>query len=260
MTTSTSHRQPPSTSSAKRASSKPWSDVVALGDRIVRDLGLDESTDTLGRWMAHRVAELIDGANTARGNDARARAATDATELILRLWAHRSNWPEGWPPASAVKVLSTLDRDPYKRESAPSGSPWLDSLSRLTDLQASERRIWVGVSLFDFDLNNEVGALEDDSAELTDEERKVFERLVWQHERAASEIFDGSVPRSAAGRAAVAQSKLAALGPTREALISEVVRTYARPGGDDRERGETKQVGAARRKASGVMRGRSRKG
>src|SRR5438132_2522606 len=99
-----SRRQPPSTSSAKRASSKPWSDVVALGDRIVRDLALDQSTDTVGRWMAHRVAELIDAAKKARGNAARARADANATELILRLWAHRSNWPKGWPPESAVTV------------------------------------------------------------------------------------------------------------------------------------------------------------
>ena len=47
--------------------SKPWPTVVALGERIVHELGLEESGDTLGCWMAHRVAELMERAETAEG-------------------------------------------------------------------------------------------------------------------------------------------------------------------------------------------------
>jgi hypothetical protein len=223
-----------------------------LGDRIVRDLALDESTDTVGRWMAHRVAELIDAAKKARGNAARARAAADATDLILRLWAHRSNWPKGWPPESAVKILAALDRDSYRRESAPSGSPWLDALSRLADVQTSERRLWFGVSLFDFDLRAEIDALEDESTDLTDEERTVLEGLVRERDWVTRKVFDGAVPRSKGRRAETAQSHLAALQTAREALIAEVLQAVRKPS----RKGETdrrKRAGVPDRKTSGKV-------
>ena len=31
--------------------------VLALGKKLVDELGLDQSVDTLGRWMAHYIAE-----------------------------------------------------------------------------------------------------------------------------------------------------------------------------------------------------------
>ena len=33
--------------------------VLALGKKIVDELGLDQSADTLGRWMAHYLAEKM---------------------------------------------------------------------------------------------------------------------------------------------------------------------------------------------------------
>ena len=44
---------PESISSAKTESSKPWTATVTLGQRLVKELGLENGVDTLGRWMAH---------------------------------------------------------------------------------------------------------------------------------------------------------------------------------------------------------------
>ena len=33
--------------------------VLALGKKLVDELGLDQSVDTLGRWMAHYIAEKM---------------------------------------------------------------------------------------------------------------------------------------------------------------------------------------------------------
>ena len=46
--------------------------VLVLGKKIVDELGLDQSADTLGRWMAHYLAEKIEDAKAATG-EARAR-------------------------------------------------------------------------------------------------------------------------------------------------------------------------------------------
>jgi hypothetical protein len=222
-----------------------------LGDRIVRELELDESTDTLGRWMAHRVAELIDGANRAQSNSARSRAAGNATDLILRLWAQRSNWPQGWPPETAVKILTALEPKPFRTEGPHSGSPWLDRIAQLDDVHARDRRTWFGTSLFDFDFEAEGRALEGDSGDLRDEEREVLERLQREREWASRELFDGGVPQSTEQRASVVRRKLAALKSERERLIAEVIRAIKEMSGGARGGKRRKKPAKASRKASG---------
>ena len=52
-------------------------DVLELGKILVRELKLDPGVDTLGRWMAHHIAELI-------------RAADEADDVEER--RDRENW------------------------------------------------------------------------------------------------------------------------------------------------------------------------
>ena len=78
-----------------------WADLSELGRAIVSQLNIDEY-DTLGRWMAFRLAELLD---RAEEDDSSRHAATD---LVLRVWGHRSDWPNGWPPDTARKQFAWL--------------------------------------------------------------------------------------------------------------------------------------------------------
>jgi len=171
--------------------------------------------------MAHRVAELIDRANKAGSAKARSEAAAEATDLVLRLWAHRSNWPKGWPPQTAAKVLAALDPERHEGHGPPSGSPWIDSLHRLADLQTSEWRLWMDFGLLDLDLGAEQRALSDPSGDLRPDEREVLERLVRQRNLAASQYFNGTVPVSSEARAEVGRRKLADLQLERQELIPQ---------------------------------------
>lgn len=81
---------PPSTFSEETAHSKPWPDVVRLGQRIVRELDLEDSNDTLGRWMAHRIAQLMQRADEARNDEEREETQSECADLILRVWSRRS--------------------------------------------------------------------------------------------------------------------------------------------------------------------------
>jgi hypothetical protein len=170
--------------------------------------------------MAHRVAELIDRGDRAATAKARNTAASEATDLVLRLWEHRSHWPKGWPPESATKVLGALDTKAYAAEGPPSGSSWLDSFHRLTDLQARERHLWIDFGLLDLELAAEERALSDDTGDLREDERETLERLVRQRNLAAREHFDGTVPASSAARAEVGRRKVAELQTERQELIA----------------------------------------
>ena len=65
--------------------SKPPKDALALGRYLVNELELKDRGDTLGRWMAHHVAELIEEAENASTAAKRLKARKDATKTILEI-------------------------------------------------------------------------------------------------------------------------------------------------------------------------------
>jgi hypothetical protein len=86
--------------------------LLELGKRLVSELGLDETADTLGRWMAHYLAELIHSAETATGEEQPAKLQT-CCEAILSIWRHRRELPNGKRPFEEIepilKALESLD-------------------------------------------------------------------------------------------------------------------------------------------------------
>ncbi len=88
--------------------------VLELGKRIVNQLGPHQEHDTLGRWMAHYIAEKIVQVDTASGKDLEEKKSACA-DAILRLWSHRSELPNGKRPFEAfepiLRALESLDPD-----------------------------------------------------------------------------------------------------------------------------------------------------
>ncbi len=78
--------------------------VLRLGKKIVDELALDESVDTLGRWMAHYIAQLMLEAETAETDDHPAKMSRCA-EAILNLWKHRYELPFPNRPFEDWKVI-----------------------------------------------------------------------------------------------------------------------------------------------------------
>jgi cell division protein FtsB len=177
--------------------------------------------------MCHRVAELIENADSSGSERRRAAARAAASDLVLRLWRSRTDWPDGWPPKGARAIISALERVPSRESRVPSGSRWLDSLGQLQALQDREENIWIDFALLDFDFKVERTALEL-GAQITDEERDVLKKLLAKRERAeqnVSRLTDGhAVPRSAARRAKIAKEELAKVSSEREKLIRDVLR------------------------------------
>lgn len=86
--------------------------VLALGKALVDELDLDPGVDTLSRWMAHYIAELIEATEIAKIEDRPTKLAKCA-DAILNLWEHRHQLPDGkrpfedWDPI--LRALESLD-------------------------------------------------------------------------------------------------------------------------------------------------------
>ena len=78
--------------------------VLALGRKLVDELDLESSTDTLGRWMAHYVAELMDHAESAPILE-HAGSKKRCFDAILELWSHRAELPNGKRPFEALEPI-----------------------------------------------------------------------------------------------------------------------------------------------------------
>jgi len=92
----------------------PLDGVLTLGKRLAAELGLDRSCDTLARWMAHYIAELIHSAESA-GDQDRPAAMDRCARAILELWEHRHVLPDGSRPFEAaeplLRAVQSLDPD-----------------------------------------------------------------------------------------------------------------------------------------------------
>lgn len=87
-------------------------DHFQLGKLLVAQLA---DTDTLGRWMAHYIASLMNEVETATGERALELRAQCSTE-ILKLWNHGSGLPGNDRPMSSFEpILRALEKlDPER--------------------------------------------------------------------------------------------------------------------------------------------------
>lgn len=99
-------------------------EVIKLGKRIVKELNLEPSVDTLGKWMAHYVAELIKKTEKSTSKSEKLENQKECFEVILKLWNNRDHLPMASKPLSDMKplleLLDALKRDdfsyPYWRQ------------------------------------------------------------------------------------------------------------------------------------------------
>lgn len=90
-----------------------------------------EETDTLGRWIAHYLAERMTSLEQKTGSD-RDIAEAEVADLILRLWSLRRQLPGGRLPLAQVdEVEAAIER------LAPGRRPWAYFGAFATDTEPS---------------------------------------------------------------------------------------------------------------------------
>ena len=99
--------------------SKPSEDeILKLGKKkLVKELQLDTSVNTLGKWMAHYIAELIDKVENTSLNKEKELIKRECFEVILKLWNNKEHLPSTAKPFKNLKplleVLDVLKIDNY---------------------------------------------------------------------------------------------------------------------------------------------------
>jgi GNAT superfamily N-acetyltransferase len=68
-------------------------------------MGLEDETDTLGRWMCHHVAYLIAKASDLEDASSQENAQKEAVNTILSLWTRRTALPGNAYPLARYKYL-----------------------------------------------------------------------------------------------------------------------------------------------------------
>ena len=154
---------------------------MTLGKRIVKELDLEDSVDTLGRWMAHRIAELIERAEQGETEAEREAAKRECTDVILSLWGHRAKFPFKPPLADIAKFLRNVTSDPpppYWEKPEPPDGTWESILPHLEKLQEREYSICRDAAIAEVHSLQEREWLEEHREEMSDDECNIIKYLL----------------------------------------------------------------------------------
>jgi hypothetical protein len=92
-------------------------EIIKLGERIVKELNLEPGVDTLGKWMAHYVAELIKKIEKSSSKSEKEENQKECFEVILKLWNNREHLPMASKPLSdmepLLELLDVLKKDDF---------------------------------------------------------------------------------------------------------------------------------------------------
>ena len=167
--------------------SKRSENVIALGKKIVEELSLEPGTDTLGRWMAHYIAELIDAAENESDPNLRNQARDKCCEAIIKLWDHRSSLPSGSRPlANLDGVLEAIKSIRAKKNSWSAlsshdvkriGGNWMGFAKTIEDAGLRMCRIAILTAVAEASFGKEQRWLHEHKEMLSKEETKIIETL-----------------------------------------------------------------------------------
>ncbi len=82
--------------------------IIKLGEKLIKELNLEYSSNTLATWMSHYIAELISGINAAESESEKKQLMTECCDVILKLWSNRDDLPIKQPLEDLKPVLEIL--------------------------------------------------------------------------------------------------------------------------------------------------------
>jgi len=213
----------PSSSSEVTEAGKPWPEVALLGDRIVHELGLAESSNTLGRWMSHYLAELLERAEQASTPREAEATKAECADLIFKLWSAHPTWPSGAPLARVLPVLAAMVERPIRYVRVPAEPPtsWEGLMEELEQMHTCEETVChegIVLAIPEDDLKEELERCERFREDLSDEERRFADLLkpLYQRLHEAPELQGLSVDE----KQVILQKRLRQIADERNSLLA----------------------------------------
>jgi hypothetical protein len=212
---------------------------VKLGQHLERELGIAGSNNTLARWMAHRIAELMHRAETVRKHADREAARRECADLILRLWEKRCHLPAGAPLAPFADFLENFLKESdawhWQTEIEDKSRTWAQALPELRILLDREMHAWREAALAAQPRGKAREVLRELGDLLEPEEARTLRGLA--ESTTPAEILRRAMfgdppgtppaPRTKAERAKVLRDKIAALTRQRMLLLETVLNRKA---------------------------------
>lgn len=158
-------------------------EILDLGNKLVAELKMVDSSDTLSRWMAHYIAELITSAENAE-EEMKAALEKECFDTILKLWANRDATPKGIRPLSSLEdAMMLLHKIAYKfdgnwhRYFEGADNPWKKFGADVNDANRDIIRLLVFLQSLDTDLVNVKKWVADHGTLLSAEEQEIVAGL-----------------------------------------------------------------------------------
>lgn len=84
-------------------------EIIKLGNKLVKELDLEYSTNTLARWMSHYLAELIHNINNTESKDEKKLLQQECCDIILKIWSQKENLPITKPLDNLKPIIEILN-------------------------------------------------------------------------------------------------------------------------------------------------------
>jgi len=84
-------------------------EIIKLGEKIVKELDLEYSVNTLARWMSHYIAELIQNIEDADSESEKKVLKKECCDLILHIWSQKNILPIRQPLDDLKPLVEILE-------------------------------------------------------------------------------------------------------------------------------------------------------
>ncbi|WP_027379093.1 hypothetical protein [Chryseobacterium daeguense] len=84
-------------------------EIIKLGEKLVRELDLEYSTNTLARWMSHYLAELMGNIDNIKSEEEKTILQQECCDIILKVWSQKENLPITKPLDNLKPIIEILE-------------------------------------------------------------------------------------------------------------------------------------------------------
>lgn len=161
--------------------------ILSLGRKLVCELELEHTCETLSKWMAHYLAEQMSEVESAKSQRQREVAQSKCCEIILRIWEKRRWLPGSAKPLGhieeALKALIAMQSkqngysDLLTSERSADDNPWFEFTEKTHDIESRMLRISFLTGLLENNFGAEKQWVYEHGDALSEDERKLIQSL-----------------------------------------------------------------------------------